>query len=153
MLIPSIYTKFKLNYTIINQNELINPSLHSSNSFNSIMMDDEEAPSFSLGFDLDSPNQDLTTLIVPDSDSDPDTRPYPPPRRILKRLRRGLPSSSSFVRRPTEPPPPSFVVDIDVDDCDDIEEFSSQDEPVQGPSNSFFFFLFSFGFRIYFCYY
>lgn len=105
------------------------------------MMDDEEAPSFSLGFDLDSPNQDPTTLIVPDSDSDPDTRPDPPPRRILSRLRRGLPSSPSFVRRPTEPPPPSFVVDIDVDDYDDIEEFSSQDEPVQGPSN-FFIFLF-----------
>jgi len=91
-------------------------------------MDDEaeaEAPSFSLGFDLDSPNQDPTTLIVPDSDSD--TRPYPPPRRILKRLRRG---------------PPSFVVDIEEVDDDDIEDFSSQDEPVQGSSNSSFFFFF-----------
>jgi hypothetical protein len=109
------------------------------------MMDDE-APSFSLGFDLDdSPNQDPTTLIVPDSDSDPDTRPDPPPRRILKRLRRGVGSpSSSSVRRQTEPPP-SFVVDIDVDDYDDIEEFSSQDLPVQGSSiSSFFLFLFVF---------
>jgi len=109
------------------------------------MMDDDEceAPSFSLGFDLDSPTHDPTTLIVPDSGSDPDTRPDPPPRRILKRLRRGLPSPSS-VRRQTEPPP-SFVVDIKVDD-DDIEEFSSQDEPVQGSSISSFFVLFFFFF-------
>ncbi|XP_058758929.1 uncharacterized protein LOC131632167 [Vicia villosa] len=84
-----------------------------------------ELPSFSLGFDLDSedtsphsPKPD-PTLIVPDSESDPETRPDPP-RRIFKRLRRGL---SSSVRHQTEPPPC-----IDVDD-DDIEEFS--DEPVQ----------------------
>ncbi|CAK8532929.1 unnamed protein product [Lathyrus sativus] len=87
-----------------------------------------EVPSFSLGFDLDlqdspshSPNPD-PHLIVPDSESDPETRPDPP-RRIFKRLRRGL--STSSVHHKTEPPPCT-----DIDD-DDIEEFSDQDEPVQ----------------------
>ncbi|CAL5185490.1 unnamed protein product [Lathyrus oleraceus] len=94
-----------------------------------------EVPSFSLGFDLDledspphSPNHD-PLLIVPDSESEsyPETRPDPP-RRIFKRLRRGLPTSS--VRHKTEPPPC-----INVDD-DDIEEFSDQDEPVQVSARS-----------------
>ncbi|CAI8593959.1 unnamed protein product [Vicia faba] len=101
-----------------------------------------ELPSFSLGFDLDpedtpphssTPDPILIVpdsesdpiLIVPDSESDPETRPEPP-RRIFKRLRHGLPSST--VRHQPEPPPC-----IDVDD-DDIEEFS--DEHVQVSARS-----------------
>lgn len=109
-----------------------------------------EVPSFSLGFDLDledspphSPNHD-PLLIVPDSESesDPETRPDPP-RRIFKRLRRGLPTSS--VRHKTEPPPC-----INVDD-DDIEEFSDQDEPVQGQIvYSFIFYFLYFFVSIYY---
>lgn len=91
-------------------------------------MADFEAPSFSLGLDFDdtpppspstSPNHDPLPQ-VPDSDPDPETLPNPP-LHILKRLRRGPPSSSK-----TDPPSC-----IDVDD-DDIEEFSSQEDPVQG---------------------
>ncbi|XP_045818674.1 uncharacterized protein LOC123911315 [Trifolium pratense] len=92
-----------------------------------------EAPSFSLGFDLDlhntppnSPNHNITNLIVPDSESDHETRPDPH-RRIFKRLRQGLPSPS--VQHRTEPP--SFIDAAEDHDDDDIEEFSSQDEPVQ----------------------
>ncbi|KAK2420464.1 hypothetical protein QL285_031191 [Trifolium repens] len=95
-----------------------------------------EAPSFSLGFDLDlhntpphSPNHEFTNLIVPDSESDHETRPDPY-RRVLKRLRRGPPPSSA--QHQTEPP--SFI-DATADD-DDIEEFSSQDEPVQVSAHS-----------------
>ncbi|WJX70965.1 hypothetical protein P8452_55015 [Trifolium repens] len=95
-----------------------------------------EAPSFSLGFDLDfhstppnSPNHDFTNLIVPDSESDHETRPDPY-RRVLKRLRRGLP----FPSVPHQTEPPSFIGVAD--DNDDIEEFSSQDEPVQVSAHS-----------------
>ncbi|XP_004491393.1 uncharacterized protein [Cicer arietinum] len=95
-------------------------------------MADFEAPSFSLGLDFDdtpppspstSPNHDPLPQ-VPDSDPDPETLPNPP-LHILKRLRRGPPSSSK-----TDPPSC-----IDVDD-DDIEEFSSQEDPVQGFAHS-----------------
>lgn len=87
-----------------------------------------EAPSFSLGLDLDdtpppspstSPNHDPVPQEVPDSD--PESQPDPP-IRILKRLRRAPPSSSQ-----TEPRPSFFDPDED-----DIEEFSSQEEPLQG---------------------
>jgi hypothetical protein len=107
-----------------------------------------EAPSFSLGFDLDfhstppnSPNHDFTNLIVPDSESDHETRPDPY-RRVLKRLRRGLPSPSV----PHQTEPPSFIGVAD--DNDDIEEFSSQDEPVQGRSIFSFFYFGNFFFII-----
>ncbi|RDX64721.1 hypothetical protein CR513_56685, partial [Mucuna pruriens] len=78
-------------------------------------MANSEMPSFSLGLDLDLDTPPHSPINPPPcpapyaSDSDPDTRPDPP-RPILKRLRRG-------------PPPPSFDAD------DDIEEFSSQDDP------------------------
>ncbi|MED6173576.1 hypothetical protein PIB30_060849 [Stylosanthes scabra] len=102
-----------------------------------------EAPSFSLGFDFTFDSQspepepeperhspihpppisngnDLDQQEVPDSD--PDTAPDPP-RRVLKRLRRGLP--------PQPPPPPQQQQQPQepVFNCDDedIEEFSSQD--------------------------
>ncbi|CAI8586864.1 unnamed protein product [Vicia faba] len=87
-----------------------------------------DAPSFSLGLDLDdtpppspppSPIPD-PLLIVPDSD--PETR-SDPPSRTLKRLRRGPPSSS--VHCETQPQPSYFDAD------DDIEEFSSPEKPVQ----------------------
>ncbi|GAU49984.1 hypothetical protein TSUD_287490 [Trifolium subterraneum] len=101
-----------------------------------ISMAECEAPSFSLGFDLDlhntpphSPNHDITNVTVPDSESDHETRPDSN-RRIFKRLRRGLPSPS--VQHQTESP--SFI--DAADDDDDIEEFSSQDEPVQASAPS-----------------
>lgn len=91
-----------------------------------------EAPSFSLGLDLDdtpppspstSPNHDPVPQEVPDSD--PESQPDPP-IRILKRLRRAPPSSSQ-----TEPLPSFFDPDED-----DIEEFSSQEEPLQVSAHS-----------------
>lgn len=104
-----------------------------------------DVPSFSLGLDFsldDTPPPSPSPNHV--SDSDPDTRPDPP-RRILKRLRRG-PSSSTVHHQADpdpdpEPEPPSTVHHqadpeteppsyIDVDE--DIEEFSSQDDPVTG---------------------
>ncbi|KAK2397178.1 hypothetical protein QL285_058782 [Trifolium repens] len=90
-----------------------------------------EAPSFSLGLDFDntpphSPLNHDPLLQVPDSD--PETQPDPP-IRILKRLRRGPPSSSS-VHHQTELPPSCIIAD------DDIEDFSSEDEPAQVFGNS-----------------
>lgn len=89
-----------------------------------------EAPSFSLGLEFDdSPppslkhtpldHDYLLSLEVPDSD--PETLPDPP-RRTLKRLRRGLRSSAQTN------PPSCFDA---ADEEDDIEEFS-QEDPVQG---------------------
>ncbi|KAK7372027.1 hypothetical protein VNO80_05395 [Phaseolus coccineus] len=76
-------------------------------------MANAEVPSFSLGLDTPphSPINPLPSPAAHVSDSDPDTRPDPP-RPLLKRLRRG-------------PPPPSLDAD------DDIEEFSSQEDPDQ----------------------
>ncbi|TKY57280.1 hypothetical protein E2542_SST21726 [Spatholobus suberectus] len=80
-------------------------------------MANSEVPSFSLGLDLaldTPPHSPINPPLSPAphvSDSDPETRPDPP-RPILKRLRRG-------------PPPPPFF------DADEIEEFSSEDDPDQ----------------------
>ncbi|XP_061342282.1 uncharacterized protein LOC133288513 [Gastrolobium bilobum] len=92
-------------------------------------MADCEAPSFSLGLDLahetpphspiNPPNHDDDDLGPQVSDSDPETRPDPP-RRILKRLRRGPPQSL-----PKQVEPPSRL-----DGDDDIEDFSSQDDDI-----------------------
>ncbi|CAJ2633998.1 unnamed protein product [Trifolium pratense] len=90
-----------------------------------------EAPSFSLGLDLDNtpPHSPLNHDPIPQvPDSDPESQPDPP-IRILKRLRRGPPSSSP-VHHQTGLPPPCINAD------DDIEEFSSEDEPVQVFGNS-----------------
>ncbi|XP_027332780.1 uncharacterized protein LOC113847726 [Abrus precatorius] len=81
-------------------------------------MADSEIPSFSLGLDLALDTPSHSPINPPPSptpqvsDSDPETGPDPP-RRILKRLRRG----------PLKQPDPTPSVDAD----DDIEEFSSQD--------------------------
>ncbi|XP_027941848.1 uncharacterized protein LOC114195541 [Vigna unguiculata] len=81
-------------------------------------MANSEVPSFSLGFDTPphSPVNPPPSPIAHVSDSEPDTRPDPP-RPLLKRLRRG-------------PPSPSLDADVD----DDIEEFSSQEDPDQVPT-------------------
>ncbi|KAK7320385.1 hypothetical protein VNO77_29807 [Canavalia gladiata] len=81
-------------------------------------MVDCDVPSFSLGLDSPphspiNPPPSPTQLSNSYSHSDPD-----PPRRILKRLRRGPPPS---VRNQSDPPP---CFDAD----DDIEEFSSQED-------------------------
>lgn len=105
-----------------------------------------DAPSFSLGldfsFDLDTPPHSPLRADPPPSASpgddpgpqvpDPETRPDPP-RSILKRLRRGPPPSS--VSQQVEPPP---CFDAD----DDIEEFSSQEDPIQGSLLCFFDYFF-----------
>ncbi|KAL2582681.1 hypothetical protein AAZV13_14G022500 [Glycine max] len=82
-----------------------------------------EVPSFSLGLDDTPPHSPIHPPLSPDlhvsdsdSDSDPESRPDPP-RPLLKRLRRG-------------PPPPCLDPDADADD--DIEDFSSQEDPDQG---------------------
>lgn len=108
-------------------------------------MADCEAPSFSLGLDLDDPVHESTPrspLSPPGAsaraedeeglgpqvvDSDPDVGPDPPPR-ILKRLRRGPGNgSSSSVQRQEE-------LQSGLDGDDDIEEFSSQDDLLEGKS-------------------
>lgn len=107
-------------------------------------MADCEIPSFSLGLDLDhtvheAPSSPLSppgASARPDDEegfgpevieSDPDLGPDPPPR-ILKRLRRGLASqSSSSVQRQED-----LQSCLDADD--DIEEFSSQDDLLEGNS-------------------
>ncbi|KAK7385957.1 hypothetical protein VNO78_31963 [Psophocarpus tetragonolobus] len=78
-------------------------------------MANSEVPSFSLGLDTPPHSPIQPSLHVSDSDSDPESRDNPP-RPILKRLRRG-------------PPPPSLVLHPEADD--DIEQFSSQDDPAQ----------------------
>ena len=105
-----------------------------------------EAPSFSLGFDLDADPEPLLPngghpepLLAPDSsasfntlednadeleseqvmDSDPDTRLDPP--RVLKRLRRAV-DKSSATKKESE----KTLVRNNGDD--DIEEFSSSQE-------------------------
>ncbi|CAJ1971394.1 unnamed protein product [Sphenostylis stenocarpa] len=78
-------------------------------------MANSEVPSFSLGLDTPphSPINPPPSPTAHVSDSDPDIQPNSP-RPILKRLRRG-------------PPPTS----LDADAEDDIEEFSSQEDPNQ----------------------
>ncbi|KAL5125828.1 hypothetical protein HKD37_02G005973 [Glycine soja] len=79
-------------------------------------MENFEVPSFSLGLDETPPHSPIHPSPSPAdlhvSDSDPESRPYPP-RPLLKRFRRDL-------------PPPCLDAD------DDIEEFSSQEDPDQG---------------------
>ncbi|KAG5053366.1 hypothetical protein JHK87_005564 [Glycine soja] len=79
-------------------------------------MENFEVPSFSLGLDETPPHSPIHPPPSPAdlhvSDSDPESRPYPP-RPLLKRFRRDL-------------PPPCLDAD------DDIEEFSSQEDPDQG---------------------
>ena len=104
-------------------------------------MADCEPPSFSLGFDFffDSEHQIAQDPLVHSTgpkpedddddeeeefgtrveDSDPETRPEPP--RVLKRLRRG--------------PPPLLCETTPSRSCvgdDEIEEFSSQDDDLEG---------------------
>ncbi|BAT80718.1 hypothetical protein LR48_Vigan07g022200 [Vigna angularis] len=78
-------------------------------------MANSEVPSFSLGLDTPphSPFNPPPSPTAHVSDSELDTR-ADPPRPLLKRIRRG-------------PPSPSLDADVD----DDIEEFSSQEDPDQ----------------------
>lgn len=102
---------------------------------NSISMANFEVPSFSLGLDDTPPHSPIHPPLSPDlhvsdsdSDSDPESRPDPP-RPLLKRLRRG-------------PPPPCLDPDADADD--DIEDFSSQEDPDQGQVSLHFKYFTSF---------
>ena len=91
-------------------------------------MENFEGPSFSLGLDETPPHSPIHPSPSPAdlhvSDSDPESRPYPP-RPLLKRFRRDL-------------PPPCLDAD------DDIEEFSSQEDPDQGQVSLHFKYFTSF---------
>ena len=114
---PPFFPKFESSNPYFLQPKFHSQSLSLSLSLSislPISMANSEVPSFSLGLDTPphSPINPLPSPAARVSDSDPDTRPDPP-RPLLKRLRRG-------------PPPPSLDVD------DDIEEFSSEEDPDQG---------------------
>ncbi|CAH2079572.1 unnamed protein product [Thlaspi arvense] len=96
-------------------------------------MDSIEAPSFSLGFDLDAPSDPNSGLIgddelepeitVADSDLELDAGSSSP---VLKRLRRGINDHTKCSAKDNTNELLGF--NVDRDDDDDIEEFSSPED-------------------------